>query len=194
MINPDKNPLVLFKDWFEEAKLKEINDPNAMNLVTIDINQQPSSRIVLLKIFDEQGFVFFTNLESKKGKDIMNNPNVALNFHWKSIRRQVRIQGKAIKISDSLADEYFQSRPQESKIGAWASKQSQELRDRQDLNDRILEFKKKFDNNVPRPPHWTGLRVEPTLIEFWQEVKFRLHDRVEYKKENNNWTSKKLYP
>ena len=190
MINPDKNPLVLFKDWFEEAKLKEINDPNAMNLVTIDINQQPSSRIVLLKIFDEQGFVFFTNLESKKGKDIMNNPNVALNFHWKSIRRQVRIQGKAIKISDSLADEYFQSRPQESKIGAWASKQSQELRDRQDLNDRILEFKKKFDNNVPRPPHWTGLRVEPTLIEFWQEVKFRLHDRVQYKKENNNWTSK----
>tara|TARA_B100000945_G_C20165197_1_gene495045 strand:+ start:98 stop:703 length:606 start_codon:yes stop_codon:yes gene_type:complete len=195
LINSNQNPLDLFKDWFEEAKKTEINDPNAMNLATISSNGKPTSRIVLLKSYDNEGFVFYTNSKSKKGKALSSNLNVALNFHWKSINKQIRIEGKVYMISKDEADKYYDSRPLGSRIGAWASLQSEELKDRKILIKRVNEYEKKFQNNiVPRPPHWNGYIVKPNLIEFWQEMPFRLHDRIEFKKENENWISRKLYP
>tara|TARA_Y100001970_G_C13993752_1_gene729588 strand:- start:131 stop:733 length:603 start_codon:yes stop_codon:yes gene_type:complete len=194
LINFPKDPFILFKNWFDNALKKELNDPNAMNLTTIH-NNKPSSRIVLLKSFDKKGFVFYTNFKSKKGISIQHNPNVALNFHWKSLLRQVRIEGKAIKISSSEADEYFNSRPLKSKIGAWASAQSKELVNRKKLIKNINYYEKKYqDKDIPRPPHWSGFRVIPELIEFWQDMPFRLHDRLEYKRKKNEWKVRKLFP
>ena len=195
LINSNKKPIELFEEWFEEAKKNEFNDPNAMNLATISSDGKPNSRIVLLKSYDDNGFVFYTNSKSKKGKAIKNNSSVALNFHWKTLQRQIRVEGDVSQISNSEADEYYNSRPLGSKIGAWASLQSEELDDRSTLIKRVEEFKKKFSNNdVPRPSHWNGYLVKPNLIEFWQEMSFRLHDRVEFKKEKENWVSRKLYP
>jgi pyridoxamine 5'-phosphate oxidase len=195
LLNPSTDPFILFNKWFAEASKKEINDPNAMNLSTISEDLKPSSRMVLLKGYSNDGFIFYTNSKSKKGKSIYNNPNVSLNFHWKSILRQVRIEGKAIQISDREADEYYNTRPMKSRIGAWASNQSEELVQRENLQDNIEFFKNKFKgNNIIRPPHWTGFRVVPNLIEFWQDMPFRLHDRLEYIKVKNKWTSRKLYP
>ena len=195
LINVKEDPIILFSEWFEEAKQKEINDPNAMNLSTISENLMPSSRIVLLKSFDKNGFVFYTNVESKKGNSINLNPQVSLNFHWKSLLRQIRIEGIAKLVTDKEADEYFNSRPEESKIGAWASDQSSELKTREELIDKIKKYTEKYKAKIiPRPLHWTGFRVEPLLIEFWQDMPFRLHDRVEYKKNNNSWLIKGLYP
>tara|TARA_B100001287_G_C22452397_1_gene421187 strand:- start:61 stop:669 length:609 start_codon:yes stop_codon:yes gene_type:complete len=196
LINSNINPISLFEEWFEEAKKSEINDPNAMNLATISDNGKPSSRIVLLKSYNDKGFVFYTNSNSKKGRAIENNSNVALNFHWKSLQKQIRIEGMVYIIENEEADEYYNSRPLGSRIGAWASKQSEELGDRSILIDRVKEFEKKFkNNNVKRPPHWNGYRVEPNLVEFWQDMPFRLHDRVEFKKVGAvDWVSKKLYP
>jgi len=195
LLNTTSNPFVLFMKWFEEASKKEINDPNAMNLSTISDILKPSSRMVLLKSFDDKGFVFYTNINSKKGISINQNPNVALNFHWKSLLRQVRIEGIINQVSDQEADKYFNSRHAESRISAWASKQSTELKDRQKLEDNIFFYKNKFLNKkIPRPPHWTGFRVNPNLIEFWQDMPFRLHDRLEYKKINDDWIAKKLFP
>ena len=195
LIDSNKDPIILFSKWFEEAKQKEINEPNAMNLATISNNLKPSSRIVLLKSFDEKGFVFYTNAKSKKGNSIISNPHVALNFYWKILFRQIRIEGIAEQVSKNEADEYFYSRPKESKIGAWASQQSNDLANREELEEKYRKFSQKFKVSViPRPSHWTGFRVEPTLFEFWQDMPFRLHDRVEYKKSGGSWLIKRLYP
>ena len=195
LINFNKKPLDLFNEWFEEAKKSEINDPNAMNLATISNEGKPSSRIVLLKSYDENGFVFYTNSNSKKGKAIFSNTNVALNFHWKSLNKQIRIEGTVTIISDTEANNYYNSRPHGSKIGAWASLQSEELNNRNILINRVEDYKKKFQNkNVPRPSHWNGYLVKPNLIEFWQDMPFRLHDRLEFIKDKENWVSRKLYP
>ena len=195
LINAKEDPIILFKEWFEEAEQKEINDPNAMNLSTISESLIPSSRIVLLKSFDNNGFVFYTNVESKKGNSINFNSQVSLNFHWKSLLRQIRIEGIAKLVTNKEADEYFNSRPEESKIGAWASDQSSELKTREELIYKIKKYTEKYKKKIiPRPLYWTGFRVEPLLIEFWQDMPFRLHDRVEYKKNNNSWLIRRLYP
>ncbi len=195
LINSNKKPIDLFIEWYEEAKKSEVNDPNAMNLATISSDGKPNSRIVLLKSFDERGFVFFTNSNSKKGKAISFNENVALNFHWKSLQKQVRIEGVVSIISKDEADKYYNSRPIGSRIGAWASLQSEFLNERSALIKRVSEFENKFKSrNIPRPSHWNGYLVKPELIEFWQEMPFRLHDRLEFKKENENWVKRKLYP
>ncbi len=195
LINSNKKPIALFQEWFEEAKKSEINDPNAMNLATISSDGKPSSRIVLLKSYDETGFVFYTNSNSKKGKAIQKNVSVALNFHWKTLQRQIRIEGNVSQISSTDADEYYNSRPLGSRIGAWASLQSEELDDRSTLINKVKEFEKKFsDNDVPRPVHWNGYLVTPLLIEFWQDMPFRLHDRLEFRREKDDWVTRKLYP
>jgi pyridoxamine 5'-phosphate oxidase len=195
LLNTSADPFELFNSWYSEASKSELNDPNAMNLSSISDDLKPSSRMVLLKNFNQNGFVFYTNIHSKKGSSINSNPHVALNFHWKTLLRQIRIEGLIKQVSTDEADEYFDSRPAESKIGAWASKQSSELLNRNDLKENILFYKNKFKGKkIPRPPFWTGFRVEPNLIEFWQDMKFRLHDRLEYKKIKNVWIARKLFP
>ena len=194
LIDYKQNPFDLFNNWYELACKTEINDPNAMTLSTI-LNNQPSSRVVLLKSHDEKGFVFYTNSNSKKGKSISENNNIALNFHWKTQNRQIRIEGKAKVVSSEVADSYFNSRPRGSQIGAWSSNQSEELITRSELIDNIKNFELKYeDQDIPRPPHWNGYIVKPQLIEFWQEMPFRIHDRVVYTLLNNKWEIKKLYP
>ena len=188
------NPFELFANWYDLAIETEINDPNAMTLSTIS-NNKPSSRVVLLKSHDEKGFVFYTNSNSKKGKSISENNNIALNFHWKTQNRQIRIEGQAKIVSSEIADSYFNSRPRGSQIGAWSSNQSAELNTRSELIDNIKKFEKKYeDQEIPRPSHWNGYLVKPQLIEFWQEMPFRIHDRVVYTLFNNKWEIKKLYP
>ena len=188
------NPFELFANWYDLAIETEINDPNAMTLSTIS-NNRPSSRIVLLKSHDEKGFVFYTNSNSKKGKSISENNNIALNFHWKTQNRQIRIEGQAKIVSSEIADSYFNSRPRGSQIGAWSSNQSAELNARSELIENIKKFEKKYeDQDIPRPSHWNGYLVKPQLIEFWQEMPFRIHDRVVYTLLNNEWEIKKLYP
>ena len=195
LIQPNKDPFLLFEEWFEEASQKEQNDPNAMNLSTISKDLKPSSRIVLLKSFDKDGFVFYTNLQSKKGISLLSNSNASLTFHWKSLLKQIRIEGRAYQVTSKEADDYFNGRLMESRISAWASNQSSELSDRQELIDKFSLYKKKFQqNSIQRPPHWMGFRVEPNLIEFWKDMPFRLHDRIEYKKIDNKWISRRLYP
>ena len=194
LIEFTKNPFDLFKKWYDLACETEINDPNAMTLSTV-LNNQPSSRVVLLKSHDEKGFVFYTNSNSKKGKSIRENNNIALNFHWKTQNRQIRIEGQADIISAEVADLYFYSRPRESQIGAWSSNQSDELITRNELIDNIRVFEKKYkDKDIPRPPHWNGYLVIPKLIEFWQEMPFRVHDRVVYTYDDVSWKINKLYP
>ena len=188
------NPFELFANWYDLSIETEINDPNAMTLSTI-LNNKPSSRVVLLKSHDEIGFVFYTNSNSKKGKSISENNNIALNFHWKTQNRQIRIEGQAKIVSSEIADSYFNSRPRGSQIGAWSSNQSAELNARSELIDNIKKFEKKYeDQDIPRPSHWNGYLVKPQLIEFWQEMPFRIHDRVVYTLFNNKWKIKKLYP
>ena len=188
------NPFELFANWYDLAIETEINDPNAMTLSTIS-NNKPSSRVVLLKSHDEKGFVFYTNSNSKKGKSISENNNIALNFHWKTQNRQIRIEGQAKIVSSEIADSYFNSRPRGSQIGAWSSNQSAELNARSELIDNIKKFEKKYeDQDIPRPSHWNGYLVKSQLIEFWQEMPFRIHDRVVYTLFNNKWNIKKLYP
>ena len=194
LIDFTQNPFELFINWYDLACETEINDPNAMTLSTISKNQ-PSSRVVLLKSHDEKGFVFYTNSNSKKGKSISENNNIALNFHWKTQNRQIRIEGQAKIVSSEIADSYFNSRPRGSQIGAWSSNQSAELNARSELIDNIKKFEKKYeDQDIPRPSHWNGYLVKPQLIEFWQEMPFRIHDRVVYTLFNNKWKIKKLYP
>ena len=194
LIDFTPNPFELFGNWYDLAIETEINDPNAMTLSTIS-NNRPSSRVVLLKSHDEKGFVFYTNSNSKKGKSISENNNIALNFHWKTQNRQIRIEGKAKVVSSEVADSYFNSRPRGSQIGAWSSNQSEELITRSELIDNIKNFELKYeDQDIPRPPHWNGYIVKPQLIEFWQEMPFRVHDRVVYNLLKNKWEIKKLYP
>ena len=194
-LNQDKDPLEIFNQWFLLAKEKEINDPNAMSLATVEKDLKPSIRMVLMKSFDKNGFVFNTNLNSKKGKTISNNSFVSLNFHWKSLLKQVCIEGPAEKISEEEADQLFNARPENSKIGAWASDQSSILRDRKELELKIQKYKEKYKGKkIPRPDYWSGYRVLPNLYEFWQDMPFRLHDRIQYKKINGLWKVNKLYP
>ena len=191
------NPIDLFVDWFNEAKKTEINDPNALALATVGKNGIPSVRMVLLKDFNEKGFVFYTNLNSQKSTEIKSNPNASICFHWKSLLRQVRITGKLTNVSDTDADNYYNSRSYGSKIGAWASNQSSVLKSRDELLNSIEEFKKKYplDKDVPRPKHWSGWNLTPNKIEFWLDGKNRIHERLIYNKvENNNWEKKLLSP
>ena len=177
-------PLDLFKVWFEDAKKTEINDPNAVALATSDVNLIPSVRMVLLKDFSSKGFVFYTNLNSKKSGDIKSNPNASMCFHWKSLRRQIRIVGKINSVNSEDADEYYNSRAYGSRIGAWASNQSTVLKNRSELYKNLEKFKKKYPdkNNVPRPPFWSGWNLDPNLIEFWLDGENRIHERLQYKK------------
>tara|TARA_B100001063_G_scaffold236542_1_gene256434 strand:+ start:301 stop:912 length:612 start_codon:yes stop_codon:yes gene_type:complete len=189
------DPLEIFSLWFNLATKEEINDANAMNVATISSDQKPSSRMILLKKYDENGFIFNTNNESKKSQEIDINNYVALNFHWKSIRRQVRIQGKAFLLNKIESDETFKDRPRESQIAAWASKQSQYLPNRQILNKRIFHFENLFNNKeIERPEFWSGFRVVPTYYEFWWDVKYRLHYRMIFEKNNGKWIKSMLYP
>jgi pyridoxamine 5'-phosphate oxidase len=195
LINSSNDPFDIFKKWFDEAGEKEINDSNAMNLATVSSNNRPTSRMVLLKGYNKKGFIFYTNLNSKKGKSIANNPYVSLNFHWKSLLKQVRIEGKISRVSDQEADEYYNTRPKESRIGAWASNQSEELEERKILEENLEFYRNKFyKGKISRPPHWTGFIVKPRLIEFWQDMPFRLHDRLEFTIVNSQWVGRKLYP
>ena len=192
-----KNPIELFKIWMEEAKVSEPNDPNALALATADKNAIPSVRMVLLKDFNKEGFIFYTNLESQKGNELKENPNASMCFHWKSLLRQVRINGKLSKVTDKVADEYYDSRAYDSRIGAWASKQSTILNDRSDLISSIKKYKNKYNekNNVPRPKHWSGWNLLPLNIEFWLEGDNRIHERLKYTKgENGMWNKSLLSP
>ena len=191
------DPIHLFKEWFNEANKSELNDPNALALATADISGIPSVRMVLLKDYNENGFVIYTNLESQKSNEIKINPVASMCFHWKSLLRQIRITGKIFKVSDKEADEYFNSRDYESRIGAWASKQSSMLETRNQLNQKIKEFKKKFPdkNNLPRPDHWSGWRLDPYNYEFWLDGENRIHQRLKYlKSENGKWIRSLLSP
>ena len=192
----EQNPIVLFKKWFAVAEKSEINDPNALSLATSSSDGTPSVRMVLLKGLSEKGFVFYTNFNSKKGNDLKKNPKASMCFHWKSIRRQIRISGKTVVIDNKEADEYYNSRAYGSRIGAWASSQSQTMNNRNEFINKIKEFEKKYPDqkNVPRPPHWSGWRVEPDTIEFWLEIKNRIHERLNYRKENGKWLREILYP
>ena len=192
----EDNPILLFKIWYEEAKKSELNDPNALSLATSDKNANPSVRMVLLKSFDNNGFVFYTNLNSVKSKAIKDKPNVSMCFHWKSLLRQIRIIGKATNVSDQEADEYYNSRSYGSRIGAWASKQSSILNSREELYNEIKVYKSKFPNSdkVPRPSHWSGWRVNPSEIEFWLDGDNRIHERLKYIKVNESWKKFLLNP
>ena len=192
-----KDPFELFEKWFAEAKKKEINDPNALALGTANKGGIPSVRMVLLKGFDEEGFVFYTNLNSQKGNEIKENPNASMCFHWKSLLRQVRITGTLNQVNDKTADDYYNSRAYESRIGAWASKQSSILKSRDELLNSMEEFKKKYNqkDDVPRPHYWSGWNLKPLSIEFWLDGDSRIHERLKYTiDENNNWIKNLLSP
>jgi len=192
-----KDPIQLFNQWMEEAKKTEPNDPNAVSLATSNKNNIPSVRMVLLKDFNQTGFVFYTNLNSQKGNELKENPNAAMCFHWKSLLRQIRISGTITQVEDSVADQYYNSRGYDSRIGAWASKQSKELKNRDELENSIKEFKKKFndENNVPRPSHWSGWNLSPTRIEFWLDGDSRIHERLNYTiDKSGHWIKSLLSP
>ena len=191
------DPIELFKVWMDEAKKSEPNDPNALSLATSNKNNIPSVRMVLLKEFNQNGFVFYTNLNSQKGNELKENPNAAMCFHWKSLLRQIRISGTIAQVEDSVADQYYNSRGYDSRIGAWASKQSKELKNRNELTNSIKEFKQKFndENNVPRPNHWSGWNLSPKRIEFWLDGDSRIHERLNYTiDKNGNWIKSLLSP
>tara|TARA_B100002052_G_scaffold101539_1_gene93739 strand:- start:69 stop:692 length:624 start_codon:yes stop_codon:yes gene_type:complete len=192
----EDNPINLFREWFNDAKKSEINDPNALALGTVDNKGYPSVRMVLLKDYNDDGFVFYTNLNSDKSKAIKKNPKISMCFHWKSLLRQVRIIGLASKVSDREADEYFNSRSYGSRIGAWASDQSSELKIREDLLISIERYKEKFpnENKVPRPDHWSGWRLHPEEFEFWLDGENRIHERLKYIKKKNIWEKILLSP
>jgi len=190
------NPIDLFKNWFKKAEETEINDPNALALGTSDRKNQPSVRMVLLKGLSNEGFVFYTNLNSKKGSDLKSNQQASICFHWKSLRRQVRVIGKVQQVSEKEADEYYNSRPYKNRISAWASSQSKKLDSRDTFLKKISEFEKKYpdQNKVPRPPHWSGWRILPKEIEFWLDGEGRVHERLNYINNDEKWTKEILYP
>jgi pyridoxamine 5'-phosphate oxidase len=194
--SPPADPIELLRTWYAEAGQHEPNDPNAIALATVGADGMPSVRMVLLKDFDRDGFVFYTNLESRKGTQLRAHPKAAFVMHWKSLRRQVRVEGEVQPVSDEEADTYFASRARGSKIGAWASKQSQPLETRHALEKRVAEYGAKFHvGSVPRPPHWSGFRIRPSRIEFWADGRFRLHDRLLYRDDGaGRWTTEWLYP
>lgn len=190
-----ENPISQFKAWLVDAEKSEPDNHNAMTLATADADGRPSARMVLLKDVDEGGFVFYTNLTSRKGRELVANPHAALVFHWKSLTRQVRVEGAVEAVSDQEADDYFHSRARLSQIGAWASKQSQPLEGCFELERRVAKYTAKFNiGTVPRPEFWSGFRVVPSRIEFWREEAFRLHDRTVYTRAGDDWTTEKLFP
>ncbi|MGB0682442.1 MAG: pyridoxamine 5'-phosphate oxidase [Magnetovibrionaceae bacterium] len=198
-ITETPDPLELFDAWFAEAEQSEPNDPNAMSLATVDESGQPSLRMVLLKGHDERGFVFYTNMESRKGRQLLDQPKAALCFHWKSLRRSVRIEGSVSPVSPDESDTYFRSRDRRSRIGAWASQQSRPLESRFHLEKEVARYAAKFNvQDVPRPDYWYGNRVAPERVEFWQDQPFRLHDRLVYHREIKegrvSWRTERLFP
>lgn len=190
------DPWELFATWLNEAENSEINDPNAMCLATLDADGRTSARIVLLKDFDERGFVFYTNRESRKGQALSLHPQAALCFHWKTLGRQIRIEGRVLMVGDTESDNYYASRPKGSRIGAWASRQSRPLENRSTLIGRVAELEKQYSDtdDIPRPPHWGGYRLSPDYIEFWHDGEFRLHTRLIYKLTEKGWERSLLYP
>ncbi|MEQ1951007.1 pyridoxamine 5'-phosphate oxidase [Mesorhizobium sp. CN2-181] len=188
-------PFRLFAEWLEDATKSEVNDPNGVALATVDADGLPDVRMVLLKGFDERGFVFYTNFESAKGREILGNMKAAMCFHWKSLRRQVRLRGPVEIVSDAEADDYYATRPRGSRIGAWASKQSRPLESRFALEKAVAEYTAKYAiGNIPRPKHWSGFRIMPVQIEFWHDRPFRLHDRVVFARDGEGWGKTRLYP
>ena len=190
----DTNPFNQFKTWWQEAIDSNIDEVNAMTLATIKQNLQPAARIVLLKDFNENGFTFFTNYQSAKGEQLFHYPQAALVFFWKELQRQVRVEGIVAKVSSEISDEYFNSRPITSKIGAWASPQSQVIENREVLVTNETAFKTQFGDNINRPPNWGGYILKPTYIEFWQGRRSRLHDRICYNFDNEKWKIQRLAP
>lgn len=199
----ERDPFALFAAWMAEAEAAEPEDPNAMALATADAAGRPSVRMVLLKGADERGFVFYTNLESDKGRQLAANPQAALCLHWKSLRRQVRVEGRVVPVSDGEADDYFQSRARDSRIGAWASRQSRPMEGRWELEARVAQYVAKFNiGHVPRPPFWSGFRVVPDRIEFWRDRPFRLHERLVFLRDvgdpaaeaHGDWRIERLFP
>jgi pyridoxamine 5'-phosphate oxidase len=193
----ENEPFALFAEWLKDAEGAELNDPNAVALATVDADGLPNVRMVLLKGFDERGFVFYTNFESRKGQEILGQKKAAMCFHWKSLRRQVRVRGPVTVVSDEEADAYYASRPRGSRIGAWASRQSRPLEGRFALEKAVAEYTARYAiGDIPRPPHWSGFRIEPTSIEFWHDRPFRLHDRVEFARqgETQGWSKTRMYP
>ena len=191
-----ENPIDLFKNWFKRAEETEINDPNAVALGTADQKNQPSVRMVLLKGLSDTGFVFYTNFNSKKGSDLKFNQQASMCFHWKSLRRQVRIVGKVEQVTEKEADDYFNSRPYKNRVSAWASSQSEKLESRDTFLNKIKKFENKYpdQNKVPRPPHWSGWRILPRVIEFWLDGEGRIHERLNYTNSNGKWKREILYP
>ncbi len=191
----ENDPLPRVLEWLAEARKTEPNDPEAMTLATVDSRGQPSVRMVLLKGADKEGFVFYTNLESQKGRELGGNPRAALLFHWKSLRRQIRIEGAVTPVEDTEADEYFASRPRGSRIGAWASAQSRPLESMFELEKQVAVWTAKFGlGEIPRPPHWSGFRLRPERIEFWKDGRFRLHERIVHTRDGDSWKVGRLYP
>lgn len=190
------DPMAVFGEWLNEATNSEINDPTAMALATVGADGMPSSRMVLLKGFDEHGFVFYTNLGSQKGRELIAHPKAALLFHWKSLRRQVRVQGQVTAVTPDEADAYYASRPRDSRIGAWASKQSKAMEGRWELEKRVAEFGLKYAfGEIPRPDFWSGFRVAPDVMEFWKDGAFRLHDRLRLERQaDGSWSRAALFP
>jgi pyridoxamine 5'-phosphate oxidase len=191
----EEDPFALFGEWLKEALAKEPNDANAMAVATVDEDGLPDVRMVLLKDVDPAGFVFYTNLESAKGRQLAANPKAALLFHWKSLRRQVRVRGAVEPVTAQEADAYFATRARPAQLGAWASDQSRPLTDRLALEKRIAEVGLKFGlGKVPRPPHWSGFRVRPQAMEFWRDRPFRLHERLVFERAGEGWTTRRLFP
>ena len=193
--NINKNPFKQFEIWFEEAKKIGLKDPNAMNVASATKKGIPSSRMVLLKAYSEEGFIFYTNYTSRKSGEILDNPIVALNFFWDALERQIRIEGEIKKVEKEVSDAYFNSRSRLSQLGAHASNQSQIIENYEELTDKLNSFDEKYkDTDIPRPDHWGGFIVIPSTIEFWQGHDGRLHDRLKFEKENDNWVMKRLSP
>ena len=192
---PEQDPLALFEEWLRAAVRSEPNDANAMVLATVDADGMPNSRMVLLKGVDAAGFVFYTNIESAKGRELAANPRAALGFHWKSLRRSVRVRGAVEPVTPAEADAYFATRARPAQIGAWASDQSRPLPDRFALERRVAEVGLRFGlGKVSRPPHWSGYRLRPATIEFWRSRPFRLHERLVFQRTADGWTTQRLFP